>query len=115
MPTQRYCLALDLQDDPALIAEYEAFHRAVWPEILQSIHDAGIQCLEIWRTGNRLFMILEAGDDFSFARKAEMDAANPMVQEWESLMWRYQQALPNATPGAKWILMDRIFELPAVS
>ena len=107
----RYCLTLDLQPDPALIAEYEAMHRAVWPEITESIRTAGIQTLEIYRFQNRLFMVLEAGDDFSFEKKAAMDAANPKVQEWENLMWRYQQALPTARPGEKWIIMERIFAL----
>lgn len=108
---QRYCLALDLRPDPVLIAEYENMHRAVWPEILDSIRAAGIHALEIYRIENRLFMILEAGDDFSFEKKASADAANPKVQEWETLMWRYQQALPTARPGEKWLLMERIFQL----
>ena len=106
----RHCLALDLRDDPSLIAEYEAYHRAVWPEILDSIHHAGIRALEIYRTGNRLFMIIEADDDFSFSKKAAMDAANARVQEWEQLMWNYQQAIPTAKPGEKWVLMNKIFE-----
>ena len=108
---KKYCLALDLKPDPALIAEYETYHRAVWPEILDSIRAAGIQQLEIYRIENRLFMILEADDDFSFEKKAALDAANPKVQEWETLMWRYQQALPTAVPGEKRMLMERIFEL----
>lgn len=108
---QRFCLALDLKPDPALIAEYEAYHRAVWPEIIQSIRDAGIESLEIYRLGQRLFMVLEADDAFSFDNKAKADAANAKVQEWETLMWRYQQALPAAKPGEKWLLMERIFKL----
>lgn len=107
----RYCLALDLKPDPVLIAEYETHHRAVWPEVLNSIRDAGISQLEIFRTGNRLFMILEAGDEFSFEKKAALDTANPKVQEWETLMWTYQQALPTAKPGQKWVLLERIFHL----
>ena len=108
---QRFCLALDLKSDPALIARYEAHHRAVWPEILDSIREAGIRTLEIYRIENRLFMILEAGDDFSFDKKAALDAANPKVQEWENLMWEYQQALPSAQPGEKWVKMEKIFSL----
>lgn len=107
----RHCLALDLVDDPQLIAEYEDYHRNVWPEIKKSITDSGIQNMEIYRAGNRLFMIMEVNDTFSFDRKGAMDAANPKVQEWEQLMWKYQQALPVAKPGEKWILMDKIFSL----
>src|SRR5438034_8741269 len=91
---QRYCLALDLKDDPELIAEYEHHHRQVWPEIIDSITSSGIEVLDIYRTGNRLFMIIEANDDFSFDKKAKADAANPKVQEWETLMWKFQQPLP---------------------
>jgi len=107
----RYCFALDLIDDPILIAEYEVYHQKVWPDILSSMRNAGIQRLEIYRTGSRLFMIMEANDDFSLETKAAADAINPKVQEWEKLMWKYQQALPNAKPGEKWIHMDLIFKL----
>lgn len=110
---KRYCLALDLHDDPQRIAEYEAYHQKVWPEIIHSIRQAGIRDMEIYRTGNRLFMIMETEDDFSFEKKSEADRQNPKVQEWENLMWRYQQALPGAQPGEKWRLMERIFQLSA--
>jgi len=107
----RYCLALDLKEDSKLIAEYETYHKNVWPEIIKSIRDSGIEVLDIYRTGNRMFMIIEANDDFSFDKKTAMDAANLKVQEWESLMWKFQQALPWAKPGEKWILMEKIFSL----
>jgi L-rhamnose mutarotase len=107
----RYCLALDLKDDPALIAEYEQYHRQIWPEIIESIKSSGIDVLDIYRTGNRLFMIMETNERFSFDQKARADASNAKVQEWEALMWKFQQALPWAKPGEKWILMDKIFEL----
>ncbi len=108
---KRYCLALDLVDDPNLIAEYEAYHQNGWPEIKLSITEAGILDMEIYRFSNRLFMIMETQNDFSFEKKADMDAANPKVKEWEELMWKYQQALPLARPGEKWVLMKNIFKL----
>lgn len=109
---KRYCLALDLKNDPELIAEYENYHKNVWPEIIESIKGPGIEGLEIYRTGNRMFMIIEANDIFSFEEKGKMDAANPKVQEWEELMWKFQQAIPWAKPGEKWVLMENIFSLP---
>ena len=107
----RYCLALDLKNDPKLIAEYEDWHRNCWFEIKKSILNAGINEMQIYRTGNRLFMIMETEESFSFKKKAMLDSLNAKVQEWENLMWKYQQALPHAKAGEKWIIMDKIFEL----
>jgi L-rhamnose mutarotase len=108
---KRFCLALDLKDDAALINEYEKYHRQVWPEILKSIKEAGIQQMEIYRINNRLFMIMETNNDFTFEQKAKMDEANETVQQWEQLMWKYQQAIPGGKAGEKWRLTERIFAL----
>jgi L-rhamnose mutarotase len=109
---KRYCLACDLKDDPELIAAYEAHHENVWPEILESITASGIERMEIYRVSNRLFMIMEVNDSFTFERKALLDLASTKVQLWELLMWKYQQKLPFARPGEKWMLMEKIFEHP---
>jgi L-rhamnose mutarotase len=109
--SKRYCLTLDLKGDPNLIAEYKEHHEHVWQEITQSIKDSGVEDLEIYLLGTRMFMIMEVNDAFSFEAKAEADRLNPKVQEWEKLMWKFQQALPQAKPGEKWLLMERIFKL----
>lgn len=109
--TRRYCLTLDLQDDASLIAEYKRYHEKIWPEITRSIRESGIQDLEIYLHGTRMFMILEVDESFSFEKKTEADRKNPKVQEWENLMWKFQRALPGAQPGEKWLLMSRIFKL----
>lgn len=108
---QKFALVLDLVDDPALIAEYEDYHRKVWPEIIRSIRDAGIREMEIYRFANRLFMVMETEDDFTFEKKAEADRLNLKVQEWEALMWKYQQALPGSPPGAKWLPAKLVFRM----
>ena len=107
---KRHCLALDLKDDDELIRQYEEHHKEVWPEVLQSIHDAGITTMEIYRLGTRLFMIMETDDDFSFETKSKADNTNERVREWEALMSKYQQILPLAKPGEKWLLMKKIFQ-----
>ena len=108
---RRHCLTLDLKDDPGLIAEYCRYHEKVWPEIKRSIRDSGIEDMEIYLLGNRLFMIMEVNESFSFEAKARADISNPKVQEWEKLMWRFQSPLPQAKPGEKWLLMEKIFTL----
>lgn len=112
---KKYCLALDLEDDEKLINEYKAYHQQVWPEIIESITSSGITLLDIYCVGNRLFMVIEATDDFSFEKKSVMDAVNKKVQEWEALMWKFQKPLPIAKPGEKWVLMEKIFELPTTN
>lgn len=108
---KRYCLALDLVDDEQSIKAYEEHHKKVWPEILESIKESGIQNMEIYRIGNRLSMIMEVDDSFSFEKKQQADAQNPKVQEWEELMWTFQKPLPFAQKGEKWLPMKKIFKL----
>lgn len=109
--TRRYCLTLDLKNDPKLIAEYKRHHEKIWPEITKSIKHAGVVDLEIYLLGTRMLMVMEVNEQFSFEAKAKADQENPKVQEWENLMWKFQQPLPSANPGEKWLLMERIFKL----
>ena len=109
--TRRFCLALDLKNDPTLIVEYRKYHENIWPEIAQSIRDSGIEDMQIYLRGTRMFMIMDVNETFSFEAKSRADSANPKVQQWEALMWKFQQALPDAKPGEKWLPMERIFEL----
>jgi L-rhamnose mutarotase len=105
----KYCLTLDLKNDPALIREYEQHHYNIWPEIVESIKGSGITNMEIYRYETRLFMIMEVDNTFSFERKAAMDAANPKVQQWENLMLQYQH--PFEGSAQKWVLMDKILQI----
>lgn len=111
--TRRICLALDLKDDAALIAEYERHHEPqnAWPEINQNIRDSGIEEMQIYRIENRLFMIMEVNESFSADRKAAADASNPKVREWEKLMLKFQQPLASARKGEKWLEMREIYQL----
>ncbi|MCS7004180.1 MAG: L-rhamnose mutarotase [Cytophagales bacterium] len=108
---KRFCLALDLQEDTSLIEEYISHHQHVWPEIIDGIRQVGIQDMQIYRTGNRMFMIIETPDDFDFEKQMSLLATLPRQQEWETLMWKYQKPLPHAKQGEKWVLMEKIFQL----
>ena len=108
---RRFCLTLNLKDDPALIAEYRKYHEKIWPEVTQSLKGSGIEDLDIYLLGTRMFMIMEVNESFSFEKKARAEEQNPKIQAWEQLMWNFQQALPEAKPGEKWLRMERIFKL----
>ncbi|MEX2513630.1 MAG: L-rhamnose mutarotase [Cyclobacteriaceae bacterium] len=108
---KRFCFALDLKEDEEAINEYKSHHQEVPQAILDSIREAGIRLMDIYLIGNRLFMIMEVDEIFSFDQKAHLDAENPEVQKWEKLMGEFQKELPWAKPGEKWVLMERIFSL----
>ena len=107
----RHCLTLDLKDDATAIAEYKRYHVKIWPEVKQSLLDAGVVAMEIYLLGTRMFMIMDVNDKFSLSAKAAADAANAKVQEWETIMGGFTQPLPQSRPGQRWVAMERVFSL----
>ena len=112
--TKRYCLTLDLKNDPVLIGEYRHWHMSehAWPEIPAGIREVGIVDMEIYLLGTRLFMIMETGPEFDFQRDMAKLSGLPRQKEWEEFVAKFQQSLPGASSSEKWKLMDRIFKLP---
>jgi L-rhamnose mutarotase len=106
-----YYLILDLKEEPDLINSYEQHHREVWPEVKNSIREAGILDMEIYKFRNRLMMKMDVVDGFDFSKKAELDAANSVVQKWEALMLQFQRPFEDVLPGEKWMPMKCIFKL----
>jgi len=107
----RHCLTLDLKNDEIAIAEYKRYHVKIWPEVKQSLFDAGVMEMEIYLLGTRMFMIMDVNDSFSLSAKAAMDLANAKVQEWETIMHGFQQQLAGARPDQYWMPMERVFNL----
>jgi L-rhamnose mutarotase len=104
---------LDLRDDPALAAEYEAHHRAVWPEVQAHLREQGVTSMRIYRLGTRLCMVMETDDArFDAARMARAQAQDPRLAAWETLMWRFQAPTPWTPAGAKWTPARLVFDFP---
>lgn len=102
------CYALDLKDDPALIAAYDDWHQRVWPEVLEHLRKSGITHCSVHRAGNRLFMVVESST--GAATDGGGASLPPRVQAWEDLMATFQQPLPFAKEGEKWVRMERVFD-----
>jgi L-rhamnose mutarotase len=111
--TQRHVLTLELIDDQELIRLYEQYHQpgGVWPEVLESIRDSGIENMQIYRLGTLLVMVLDVHASFTFEVKSKNDKANPKVQEWELLMESFQSVEVTPEKSGKWKVMDQIFHL----
>jgi L-rhamnose mutarotase len=112
--SKRYCLTLDLKNDPELIRQYKYWHedKHIWPEITRGIREAGIEDMQIYLRGTRMFMIAEVGDGVDFDAAMKKMGTLPRQKEWEIFVARFQQPLPDAKPGEKWLMMERVFKLP---
>ena len=108
---KRFCQTLELRDDPESIERYVAAHAHVWPEVQAGIRAVGILDMQIFRRGNRLFMIMDTVDDFDFVKDNARLATLPRQAEWEAFVARFQGCDPAAPSTAKWQLMDKVFEL----
>ena len=112
MLSKRYALALDLHDDPDLIARYEWLHgEGFWPEIGQGLREVGVLGMEIYRLGTRLFLVMDTVPDFDLRRDFERIGSLPRQAEWAALVAQFQQRLPDAQPHEHWAEMRRIFDL----
>ena len=113
MSNTRFCFALDLKDDPALIEQYRRYHAPGGPPaaVTRALRASGIEVLEIYLCGNRWFMVMEGGAEFSLEAKVRADANDADVQRWEELMWHFQQRLPWSDPDQKWVPAEKIYDL----
>ena len=107
---KRYCQTLELRNDPELIAKYVEAHAHVWPEIIEGQHEVGILEMQIYRKGNRLFMICDTVDDFDWDRDMRRLATLPRQAEWEAYVALFQGCAANARSDEKWQLMEKIFQ-----
>lgn len=112
--TKRFCMTLELKDDPQLIEEYEGWHKAenIWKEVPEGIRKVGIIDSEIYRAGTTLFMILTVPPDFNFNTQMNTLAGLTRQAEWEDFMTRYQASKPGESSAEKWTKMKRVFKLP---
>jgi L-rhamnose mutarotase len=110
----QHLLMLDLKDDPALIAEYEAQHRAVWPEVQAHLARHGVLGMQIYRLGTRMAMVMSTDDAVYDPERMRIAAeTDPAIQRWEALMWGFQAPTPWTPAGQKWAAAALIFDFAA--
>jgi L-rhamnose mutarotase len=111
--TTRTCLALDLKDDPELIAEYERLHTpdGIWPEIPVGIKAGGIEDMQIYRIGTHMFMIVETKEGETVQSTFERIVSMERQPEWSTFMAGFQIKLSEAKPNEHWAEMKKVFSL----
>jgi L-rhamnose mutarotase len=104
-------MTLLLRDDPATIERYKEHHRHVWPVVTTRLRGLGIDHMEIFVTGRRMFMHFRAPDDFDPVRDFARLADDPEYQRWDELMRTFQERVPEASAGEWWHVMEEVFDL----
>ena len=105
-----YAMALDLIDDENIISEYEEYHKNVWPEVLESIKELGINRMRIFRISNRMFMLIETNDWYDPDKIMDYSNTNKKADEWNNIMIKFQQKVPGSLPGEWWASMKQVFD-----
>jgi len=107
-----YAMTLNLANDVNKIKKYMKYHQAVWPEVERSLKSIGITRMKIFLKGRRLFMYLETIDNFNpetdFPKYLEND---PKCKEWDSIMCKFQEKVPEANEKEWWTTMDEVYNL----
>ena len=106
-----FAQALDLKDDPALIAAYVEHHRSVYPAVVLALRGMGITKMKIFLLGTRLFMYVEAAESFDPSREYQGYAAEARCRAWDELMRGFQRRAPGAREGEWWASMVEVFDL----
>ena len=102
-----------LKPDPEIQAQYQAYHDAVWPEVVESFRHIGVHDLLIWQYGRQLFMVAEVNDAFDMEKGLSAYLSlDPKCQEWEAIMDDFQEAPPDARAGEKWVALKQVFLFP---
>ena len=101
----RYCL-LD-HVNPDRIDEYREAHKAVWPELLEALRDAGWRNYSLFLRHDGLLIGYAEADDFAEAQQKV--AETEVNARWQAAM--SQLFASEGAPDQAWELVPEVFNL----
>lgn len=105
-------LSANLVKDVKQQKEYLDYHKTQfekWPEISRGFCNADFQRLAIFKNGRQLMLIISIPkgkklDDLN----PKTTENNPKVEEWNSIMQKYQEGIEGTKPGEVWVFFKPI-------
>ncbi len=114
-PWKNYLLTANLVNDTVLQQEYLTYHDTqfeVWPEVAQGFCNADFQQLLVYKTGRQLMLVISIPSDKTLDElNPKTVENNPRVDEWNSIMSKYQEGIEGTEPGETWVFLDKIEEI----
>ena len=101
---RRYAFVLRLRRGAE--AAYDAAHRAVWPEMLALLKDAGISEYSIFRRGQLLVLTLRCVDFEASWSRIEND---PVNRRWQAAMAPFFADAGTRRFGKRFEMLDEVF------
>lgn len=105
-------LSAALVKDSLLQKEYLSYHQNQfkdWPEVSQGFCNADFQELQVFKNGDQLILVISIPKGKSLAElNPRTSANNPRVDEWNTLMKKYQEGLTGTAPGEVWVSFKQI-------
>ncbi|WP_187264492.1 L-rhamnose mutarotase [Pontibacter beigongshangensis] len=102
-------LTASLVQDSTLQKEYLDYHATQfeeWPEVARGFCNASFQQLQLFKYGRQLMLIISIPKGASLEELDPKTAENnPRVDDWNNLMKKYQEGIPDAAPGETWVFL----------
>lgn len=105
-PLKRYAFMLHLR--PGAEAAYDQAHRAVWPEMLALLKNAGISEYSIYRREQMLILALRCRD---FEEAWSRIASHPVNLRWQQAMEPFFEPVEGVRSGERFAMLEEVFYL----
>lgn len=103
----RYCFCLQVRPDR--VPEYVERHRAVWPEMLQALHDTGWNNYSLFLRDDGLLVGYVEAEDLPAARAAM--ARTQVNARWQSEMAEFFTGIEGRRPDESFLMLPEVFHL----
>jgi L-rhamnose mutarotase len=101
----RYCLLGHV--NPDRLDEYREAHRAVWPDLLQALRDAGWRNYSLFLRKDGLLIGYAEADDLALAQQSV--ASTAVNARWQAAMAELFES--KGAPDEAWELVPEVFNL----
>jgi hypothetical protein len=105
-------LTADLVPNTRLQKEYMDYHATQfekWPEVSRGFCNADFQQLLLYRNGRQLMLVISIPKGESLDKlNPKTTENNPKVDQWNTLMKKYQQGIKGTAPGETWVFLKQL-------